>query len=335
MQGTRRRRALGLAQKLRCAGPKPALKLCSRRVLAALLAASVIWSFAPGPANAGPIVVSPRPLPRPETVSALPAATQDAASPPVLAETRPLHRPLPRPLALGGQSAPFAPASPDTAKAAAPTSGGVSMTLLTAPGIRPLAKPVVPPREQPGTGRAPKPDPRTTAKGSVCGVPGLIGQPIPPIVGKVQGCGLAEGVKLTSVSGIRLSQPLTVDCPTAIAFKTWIDRGIVPAVGGKGGGLARLDVGPGYVCRPRNNQRGAKVSEHGRGRAIDLMGIVLQNGQSIDVARGWKSQSRMLRAIHASACGPFGTVLGPKADRYHQDHIHVDTARYRSGNYCR
>lgn len=241
------------------------------------------------------------------------------------AATRPLDL-SPRPVA-----------RPETGTVAATTPGTPAPATATAPpGIRPLPKPALPPAARTGTAKGqPKTQIKTTTKGSVCGVPDLIGQPIPPIMGEVKGCGLAEGVRLTSVSGVRLSQPLTVDCPTAIAFKKWIDRGIAPAVGGKGGGLARLDVGPGYVCRPRNNQRGAKVSEHGRGRAIDLMGIVLQNGQSIDVARGWKSQSRMLRAIHASACGPFGTVLGPKADRYHQDHIHVDTARYRSGNYCR
>jgi len=28
-------------------------------------------------------------------------------------------------------------------------------------------------------------------------------------------------------------------------------------------------------------------------------------------------------------------VLGPEAARYHQDHFHFDTARYRSGSYCR
>jgi hypothetical protein len=42
-----------------------------------------------------------------------------------------------------------------------------------------------------------------------------------------------------------------------------------------------------------------------------------------------------MRRMHRGACGPFGTVLGPEADRYHQDHFHFDTARYRSGSYCR
>ena len=60
-------------------------------------------------------------------------------------------------------------------------------------------------------------------------------------------------------------------------------------------------------------------------------------GTVVSVLQGWKSSrwSKAMRRVHKSACGPFGTVLGPKADRYHQDHFHMDTARYRSGSYCR
>ncbi|MEZ5723473.1 MAG: extensin family protein [Paracoccaceae bacterium] len=173
------------------------------------------------------------------------------------------------------------------------------------------------------------------ARGQLCGVPGIEGKPVAPIAGKVAGCGLAEGVKVTAVSGVKLSTPVTVDCTTAKALKKWVDKGIRPAVGNTGGGLARLEIAASYNCRPRNNQKGAKISEHGRGRAIDLAGVRLANGEVISVLQGWKGQPKILKAIHKSACGTFGTVLGPKSDRFHQDHIHVDTARYRSGAYCR
>ena len=46
-------------------------------------------------------------------------------------------------------------------------------------------------------------------------------------------------------------------------------------------------------------------------------------------------RGRLLRRLHGGACGPFGTVLGPESDRFHQDHFHFDTASYRSGPYCR
>jgi len=172
-------------------------------------------------------------------------------------------------------------------------------------------------------------------RGMICGTPGLTGAAIPAILSSVKGCGLEGGVRVTQVSGIPLSMPATIDCTTAKALKTWVDRGIVPAVGKRGGGVKQLMLAGSYVCRTRNHQAGAKVSEHGRGKAIDLAGIKLANGEVITVAQDWKSEGKILKAVHKSACGPFGTVLGPKSDGFHEDHIHVDTARYRNGNYCK
>ncbi|OSP56483.1 extensin family protein [Pseudoruegeria sp. SK021] len=175
------------------------------------------------------------------------------------------------------------------------------------------------------------------ATGGLCGVSGLSGRPIAPIAAKTAGCGLSDGVLITAVDGIALSQPATLDCPTAQALLTWVRGGLKPAVGRTGGGVQEIQVAAHYSCRPRNNQAGAKVSEHGRGRAIDISGIALRNGVYMTVLTGWKdpAQGKVLRSMHSSACGVFGTVLGPGADRHHQDHLHFDTARYSGGAYCR
>ncbi|MFT3690283.1 extensin family protein [Paenirhodobacter sp.] len=173
-------------------------------------------------------------------------------------------------------------------------------------------------------------------KAALCGIEGLAGRKIAPITSRIPGCGLEDGVEVTHVSGIPLSIPAQVDCGTAAALKRWVDRGILPAVGNRGGGVARLEIAGSYACRPRNNQSGGKVSEHGRGHALDLAGLKLRSGEVITVAQGWRSRNgAVLHRIHASACGTFGTVLGPEADRFHQDHIHVDTAQNRGGAYCR
>lgn len=290
------------------------------------------------PPPADPRLAGAHPKPRPAGLVTEPPAEAEAGPAPKADPRLAGYRPKPRPAALAGPAPEAAPqktaavAPPAQPAAQKPPPGGVLSRLFGAPRKRNAPAPDAPVPEAPALS-APAPGPR----GAVCGVPGLIGQEVAPIGngGRGSGCGVAAPVKITAVSGIRLTQPMTVDCATATAFKRWVDRGIVPAVGGKGGGIAKLDVGPGYVCRPRNNQRGAKLSEHGHGKAIDLMGLVLKNGQALDVKTGWKSQPRIFKAIHAAACGPFGTVLGPKADRYHQDHIHVDTQRYRSGTYCR
>jgi hypothetical protein len=178
---------------------------------------------------------------------------------------------------------------------------------------------------------------RELARGAVCGDLALQGEVVGRVPGRIQGCGVDGAVKLRSVSGIPLSQPSVMDCTTAKALKTWVDKGLTPAIGQRGGGVARIKVAAHYICRTRNNQKGAKISEHGRGRAIDIAGFTLANGQEITVlddwGRGW--QGKALRAMHQRACGPFGTVLGPNADRFHRDHFHFDTARYRSGSYCK
>ena len=79
------------------------------------------------------------------------------------------------------------------------------------------------------------------------------------------------------------------------------------------------------------------MSEHAHGKAIDIASIGLRDGQEITVLTGWNSNDdgQQLRRMWRDACGPFGTVLGPEADELHRDHFHFDTARHRSGSYCR
>jgi hypothetical protein len=63
---------------------------------------------------------------------------------------------------------------------------------------------------------------------------------------------------------------------------------------------------------------------------------VLGNGQVLDVLRDYRGgEGKVLRTAHKAACGTFGTTLGPGSDGYHENHLHFDTARYRSGTYCR
>jgi hypothetical protein len=177
---------------------------------------------------------------------------------------------------------------------------------------------------------------RKRLKGAICGDPDIQGDVIGRVPGKLNGCGIQDAVRVRSVAGISLSQQSVMDCDTAKALKSWLNKGAKPAVGSKGGGLSGLKVAAHYSCRTRNNRPGGKISEHGKGRAIDISGLILNDGRTISVLKGWhNSDSKTMRRAHKTACGPFGTVLGPNADRYHQDHFHFDTARYRSGSYCR
>jgi hypothetical protein len=150
----------------------------------------------------------------------------------------------------------------------------------------------------------------------------------------VRGCGIDNPVRVTSVSGVALNQSAIVNCQTARALKDWVATGLKPAFGRKE--VAGLRIAASYSCRPRNNIKGAKISEHGRGNAIDIAAIILANGKTVSVAQDWRrSAGRPLKKAYRAACGTFGTTLGPDADRHHRDHLHFDMAAQRNGAYCR
>lgn len=247
-----------------------------------------------------------RPKPRP-VVAELPLLSSSL---------RPMARPVAAPVVL------------------APVQPAPSTRLAVVTSLRPISRPKGFARKIASS--APKPA-SAGRRGRICGVNEIKGQAISAIPGKINGCGISDPVRVTEVSGVKLSQAAVMDCTTAKALNSWVRNGVYPAVGRLGGGASSLRVVAHYACRTRNSQRGAKISEHGKGRAVDIAGIRLKNGAELSVLRGWRDpvQGTVLKKMHKAACGPFGTVLGPNADKYHQDHFHFDTARYRSGAYCR
>lgn len=177
-----------------------------------------------------------------------------------------------------------------------------------------------------------------SSAGNLCGVTGLQGAAIAPITSATNGCGVAAPVQVTHVDGIKLSQPATLDCPTATALHQWVTQAMRPALGRDSAAVTELRVPAHYVCRTRNHRPGARISEHGKGRAIDISAIILNDGTAITVQDDWPRRSRYslaLRQMHAKACGIFGTTLGPGSDGLHENHFHYDTAVHRGGPYCR
>jgi len=220
--------------------------------------------------------------------------------------------------------------------------GLVALRKSLIPRLRPsgLARKRTPQRVIARTTISKKPASRKTRiqsrRGSVCGVRSIKGTNAARISGR-GGCGIANPVKVTEVAGIPLTRELVVNCTTAKRLDKWVARSVKPTIGRKGGGLASIQIIGGYSCRTRNSRSGAKLSEHAKGNAVDIAGFKLRDGTIYSVKRDWRRGRgrKPLRRIHKSACGPFGTVLGPNADRHHQDHFHMDVARHRSGSYCR
>lgn len=270
-----------------------------------------------------------RPVPRPSVRRAAQVVEPvrvAATVPGVAVSPRPPHRPRVVRRVVQVEPEPRAETPPETTVAAAPPP----RTETRAERRRRERE------ERRAARRARRENANQPLRGSICGDRGIRGENIAPIRGR-GGCGVSNAVRVTEVDGVTLSTPATVNCETARALQSWLRDGVVPAVGRLGGGVRSLQVVSHYSCRTRNNQRGARLSEHAKGNAIDIAAFTLRNGSVIDVESGWRrgAQSQVLRRIHRSACGPFGTVLGPNADRHHQDHFHLDVARHRGGPYCR
>nr|WP_212524233.1 extensin family protein [Actibacterium sp. MT2.3-13A] len=307
---------------------------------------------------------SPRPSPRPETGTAF---VPRPVAVPVFYRAAVRPRPRPGGVAVAAPVA-LAPAAPEPVPA--PALRPAAVPVYYAAQIRPRPRPlravrpgqVIEVSSASAVGRSIRPESRpeewgearliriaagvrtqpsaitgTGKAGQICGDGAIRGEVLPPIPAKVAGCGLDRPVRVSSVDGVVLTRPATMDCETAKALKTWVRDGVKPAIGRLGGGVGSLRVVASYSCRTRNSQPGAKISEHGRGRAVDVAAVNLKNGVSVTVLKGWRDpvQKQLLKKMHRAACGPFGTVLGPNSDQYHKDHLHLDTARYGNGPYCR
>ncbi len=171
----------------------------------------------------------------------------------------------------------------------------------------------------------------------LCGVPGLVGERRPTFTGNIGGCGIDAPVLVRQVQSVRLSRPALLHCDAARALNDFASGTLRRAVDGRFGGVVEMNVAAHYACRTRNNRAGAKLSEHAKGRAIDISAFTFADGTKMTLLDDWGKgvKGAMLRKIWDGACGDFGTVLGPDADRFHQDHFHLDVAAYRGGSYCR
>lgn len=152
-------------------------------------------------------------------------------------------------------------------------------------------------------------------------------------------CGVEYPLKVAALQAgtIGIGPDATLGCPITTALEIWMRYSVQPAaVAHFGMPVVEIKQISAYSCRTRNSQRGAELSEHAFGNAIDIAGFVLANGRVVTVKSGWRGkpdEQAFLREIFASACKSFNTTLGPGA-AYHADHFHVDLARHgKTGTY--
>jgi hypothetical protein len=150
-------------------------------------------------------------------------------------------------------------------------------------------------------------------------------------------CGSAELVQLRKVltrdgSEVTIDPAPTLRCAMAETFARFVRDDLGPAAAGLGAPLMKISDLDSYQCRPRNNVKGAKISEHGKGNAIDIDIVRLRNGSVFNLTDRLVSKPFRER-VRAAACKNFTTVLGPGSDGYHGQHIHLDIAE-RSHHYA-
>lgn len=159
-------------------------------------------------------------------------------------------------------------------------------------------------------------------------------------------CGIRHPFKLeaTNLGTVKIKPEATLNCQMVVAVNQWMRNVVQPAALLRfGQPVVSVQNMGSYNCRTRNHRKGAKLSEHSFGNALDISSFTLAGGRTISVKDDWDSffglsrASGFLHAVHRKSCGQFKTVLGPDADKHHKDHFHIDLARHNSKgtSYCR
>ncbi|MBN9021086.1 MAG: extensin family protein [Rhizobiales bacterium] len=152
-------------------------------------------------------------------------------------------------------------------------------------------------------------------------------------------CGVEYPLAVAALQAgtIGIGPDATLGCPITTALEYWMRNSVQPAsIAYFGMPIVEIKQISAYSCRTRNSKKGAELSEHAFGNAIDVAGFVLADGRVVTVKSGWNGkpdERAFLREVFTTACASFNTTLGPGA-AYHGDHFHVDLARHNdSGTY--
>jgi len=157
------------------------------------------------------------------------------------------------------------------------------------------------------------------------------------------GCGISAPITLTRLlPDVALEPEATLRCETALQLARMTRDMLKPAAEAAFPDkpkLAAIRHASGYVCRNRNSVETGKVSEHAYGNAIDIAGLRFGDDEmAVMIASqdNGTAEAAFQRAFNAIACLYFTTVLSPGSDATHQDHMHLDVVKRKSGfRYCR
>ncbi|MEL6691245.1 MAG: extensin family protein [Pseudomonadota bacterium] len=173
----------------------------------------------------------------------------------------------------------------------------------------------------------------------ICDVSGALGKRIDP-VGRGSSnaaCGFDDAVMVYALGGVALNPPARMQCRTARIASTWMDAAVLPTFRDARRDLESMRVAADYSCRTRNSRRGARLSEHAKGTAIDISAFRMSDGETLTVLGDWRNNNGgFMKRLFRASCRIWHTSIGPDGDRFHQDHFHFDATRDRGPNtWCR
>jgi hypothetical protein len=148
-------------------------------------------------------------------------------------------------------------------------------------------------------------------------------------------CTVARPLKVTALGeGVAIEPDAIMSCRAAESLAHWVKEALL-LVSLRFFSEAPTAIlhGSTYVCRPRNNVAGAKLSEHAHANAVDLSQIRFADREAISIGASAadSSETKFENEIRAAACDHFTTVLGPGSDAAHALHLHFDLALRRGG----
>lgn len=157
-------------------------------------------------------------------------------------------------------------------------------------------------------------------------------EPLPRLIGPGP-CGGSDMVRMRAIrlpdnGQIAINPPAQLRCTMAATFANFVRDDLTLIFRERR--LRSIDGTGSYECRGRNRVVGAKVSEHGKGNALDIQSVTFVDGSAL-VPTDLLADKALRETLRAAACTRFATVLGPGSDGYHEEHVHLDLAERRNG----
>jgi hypothetical protein len=147
-------------------------------------------------------------------------------------------------------------------------------------------------------------------------------------------CGFTDVVR-ADATPIAFNPRSVATCSLTAGFYRWQRRLDQIAAAELNTRIVQIDQLGTYACRNINSAAEGRRSQHATANAIDIAAFHTADGRVISVLNDYGKDTpagRFLDGAHDSACDLFNIVLGPRYNRLHANHLHLDLGGFR---FCR